>query len=153
MGLLPAECLWGWPQRGLRAGGTPTAPHSFPYPPAAGAGWEDKCRKGRAEILAEAPARFGAGTAANRTDSEKRKAQAGAGEEELPELLFKIFLSPDQCQHSRLPTRHYGLQALPTRHWVWCCWWLQTWGAILASGGLKHKLNITCLRPPLEFLT
>ena len=28
-----------------------------------------------------------------------------------------------------------------------------TLGELLASGGLKHKLNVTCLSPSLEFLT
>lgn len=58
----PCEARIG---KGLWTGSGPPATPSSPFLPAARAGREDKCSEGRAKILAEAPARLGAGAAAD----------------------------------------------------------------------------------------
>lgn len=66
-------------KRGLWEGRRP--PPTLFLPCSAGAGREDKRGEGRAEVLAETPARPGAGPAADRAHPQTGEAEAGAGEQ------------------------------------------------------------------------
>lgn len=81
-------CIWG--KQGLWEDGG----HSRLFLPcSAGAGREDKCREGRAEVLAETPARPGAGAAADRAHPQKGETQEGAGEQAPSQALSRSLSS------------------------------------------------------------